>query len=98
MSEFLVGLYVAFSLVAIVFFLRFWRATRDSLFLFFSGALLIMALERVMLAFWPVHDEATSSFVYVLRLIAFSLIIWAMACKNRRGRVNPPAVVDNPSS
>jgi hypothetical protein len=84
MHEFFAGLYVAFSLVATVFLMKFWRDSRDSLFVKFAAALLLLALERVMLVGVSVTDEDGSNIVFVLRLIAFSLIIWAMIDKNLR--------------
>lgn len=82
MTDFLAGLYVAFSLVAIVFFLRFWRETTDILFLRFALALLILTGERIFLTIIPVEHEA-KSLIYLMRFFAFAMIIWAMIDKNR---------------
>ena len=86
MKMFLIGLYVAFSLVAIVFFIRFWRDTRDKLFLQLAMAFTILAAERTTLLIISVPREA-SSFIYVLRLVAFSIVIWALIDKNRRPKL-----------
>lgn len=83
MYSFLVGINVAFTLVAIVFFVRFWRDSRDSLFLRFATAFSILVMERIALMAVPVAREA-NSFVYLLRLAAFSLVIWALVDKNKK--------------
>ncbi len=86
MKMFLIGLYVAFSLVAILFFIRFWRDTRDKLFLQLAMAFTILAAERTTLLVISVPREA-SSFIYVLRLVAFSIVIWALVDKNKRPKI-----------
>lgn len=83
MAEFLTGLYAAFTLVAIAFFFRFWRESADKLFLKFAADLLLLAIERIVCVAIDIHNEATGS-VYLLRLGAFGLIIWAMIEKNKR--------------
>ena len=72
-------------LVAAVFFLKFWRRTRDPLFMPFAAAFSLLAVNQaVPLVFdIPREDQAP---VYLLRLAAFALIIWAILRKNlRRG-------------
>ena len=68
-------------LVAAVFFLKFWRRTRDPLFMTFAAAFSLLALNQaVPLVFdIPREDQAP---VYLLRLSAFALIIWAILRKN----------------
>jgi len=71
--------------VAALFFLRFWRQTRDSFFLFFAAAFAIDALARFVLGFAELSEE-TQPLVYGARLITFGLIIIAIIRKNRPGR------------
>jgi len=73
------------SLVAALFFLRFWLRSRDSFFLFFSAAFLIEAVSRVVLAFAQAGDEYEPLY-YLPRLLAFSLIALAVILKNRPRR------------
>jgi hypothetical protein len=71
-----------------LFFLRFWRQSRDRLFAFFSLSFLLLAANAVAGALLDVSDERRH-FIYVVRLIAFLLIIFAIWDKNRaapRGR------------
>jgi hypothetical protein len=67
--------------VASVFFLRFWTATRDRLFLAFAGAFALMALNQGLPALLNIPREEQSNF-YLLRLVAFLLIIGAIVAKN----------------
>lgn len=71
-------------LVAALFFLRFWRRSRDPFFLMFSLAFLIMGLNRLSLVAWHSGEQDTG--VYVVRLLAYSLLVAALAMKNRAPR------------
>lgn len=68
--------------VAGLFFLRFWRKTGDRLFLIFAMAFWMLAAERIILVLINQEDEVRT-FVYVIRLFAFVLILWAIFDKNR---------------
>lgn len=68
--------------VAGLFFFRFWRKTGDRLFLIFALAFWMLAAERVILVLMNQVDEIRT-FVYVIRLFAFVLILWAIFDKNR---------------
>jgi hypothetical protein len=66
-----------------LFFWRFWRQSRDSLFAFFSGAFALLGLSWSLLAlFSPTAESAP--YIYSLRLIAFVLIIGGTISKNRK--------------
>ncbi len=66
-----------------LFLFRFWRRTNDRLFLMFSAAFMIMMSERIVLVtIGSSHEFAP--FVYIVRLIAFLLIIVAIVDKNRK--------------
>jgi hypothetical protein len=68
--------------VAGLFFLRFWRETRDRLFLIFTGAFWLLGLQRLALAFSrDMVEEHTG--LYLIRLFAFVLILGAIVDKNR---------------
>ena len=68
--------------VAGLFFLRFWRETRDRLFLIFSGAFWILGIQRLALAFTRDMIEDHTA-LYLVRLFAFLLILAAIVDKNR---------------
>lgn len=82
------GAITAFYVIAGLFFLRFWRRTRDSLFVNFACAFWLLALNQglVTLGGW-VREEQT--WIYLLRLLAFLLIIVAIVRKNIGGRATP---------
>lgn len=68
--------------VAGLFFLRFWSGTRDRLFLFFTASFWLLALQRVALATLGEAFEDRSGF-YIVRLLAYILILVAIFDKNR---------------
>jgi hypothetical protein len=74
--------------VAGLFFLRFWRETRDRLFLIFSGAFWVLGIQRLVLAFTRDMVEDHTA-LYLVRLFAFLLILAAIVDKNRSG-AQPP--------
>lgn len=67
--------------VAALFFLRFWRRTKDGLFLAFAAAFLLMALNQALTSLLGLPQEERS-WIYLLRLAAFSLLIIAILRKN----------------
>jgi hypothetical protein len=66
-----------------LFFLRFWRRTGDRLFVAFSVAFWLLGLNQALLVLPNVRDEERS-WLYLLRLLAFALILLAVWQKNRR--------------
>lgn len=71
------------SLIAALFFLRFWTRTRDEFFLLFAAAFVIDAGSRFVLASVSVSDQPSEPFYYLPRLVMFGLIIAAVVRKNR---------------
>ena len=82
MVDFLSGVICAGSLTAALFFLRFWRQSGDRLFAIFSLAFVLLAVSRLLLAALDEANEART-WVYLLRLATFVLIIAAVVDKNR---------------
>jgi uncharacterized membrane protein len=78
MILFLSGVLTMGYLVAALFFLRFWRQTHDRLFGWFAAAFFILALHRVFVVAMP-----DSELGYVVRLLAFVVILAAIWDKNR---------------
>jgi hypothetical protein len=68
--------------VVVLFFVRFWRETRDRLFLIFAGAFSILGLQRLALVFSDTMVEDDTG-LYLVRLFAFLLILGAIVDKNR---------------
>jgi len=67
---------------AALFFLRFWRGTHDELFLAFAAAFFLLGIGQAILALGGVPDEQRS-WVYLVRLVAFLTILFAILRKNR---------------
>jgi hypothetical protein len=83
MNLFLYGVIFACSLTSTVLFFRFWRETRDRLFLYFAQCFALLGVERLTLAFLASDKEYS---VYLIRLVAFVLLIIAVVHKNRNRR------------
>jgi hypothetical protein len=75
------GLSAAGYAIAGVFFLSFWRKTRDSLFMAFALAFGLMTLNQAIPIVLGIPREEQSG-VYLLRAAAFVLIIVAILAKN----------------
>jgi uncharacterized membrane protein HdeD (DUF308 family) len=80
-EAFLLGVIATTSLTAGVFFLKFWRRTRDSLFLAFAIAFLIEGLNRIGFLL-TAHPNEGSPWIYLVRLVAFLIILGAILHKN----------------
>ncbi|WP_207485929.1 DUF5985 family protein [Arenibaculum pallidiluteum] len=78
---FLSGMITMGYVIAGIFFLKFWHRTRDSLFVIFSAAFLLLALNQAVLALGNIVREE-QSWIYLLRLAGFTLIIVAIIRKN----------------
>ena len=83
--NFAAGLLTTGYLIAGLFFLKFWRRTRDGLFAAFAAAFALMAVNQAVPVLFGIPDEALGG-VYLLRLAAFLLIIWAILRKNMASR------------
>lgn len=83
MDQLLMGAIAAGSLVAGLFFFRFWHRSRDSFFLFFALSFWLEAANRVALAVM-VGSREDGALIYSVRLVAYGLILLAIWQKNRR--------------
>jgi uncharacterized membrane protein HdeD (DUF308 family) len=80
---FLLGVIATTSILAGIFFLRFWKDTRDSLFLAFALAFFIEGVNRSFRIFFANPSEA-SPWVFLVRACAFLIILAGIVDKNRR--------------
>ena len=81
--DFLSGAVTLGFLLCGLHFLRFWKRSRDGLFLAFACAFWLLGLNQALIALANIPVEERS-WVYLLRLAAFVLIIAAIAAKNRK--------------
>lgn len=81
MTDLLTGAICMGSLVIALYFLRFWRDSGDRFFLYFAASFFIEGLHRLYSA---LHDAGAedSPLHYLIRLLAYGLILWAILEKN----------------
>jgi hypothetical protein len=84
-NRFLLGALVMACAAAGLFFLRFWRKTHDRLFAIFAVAFWLMGLNWLLLSFTKSDYEFRPA-LYLIRLLAFVLILYAILEKNRAKR------------
>jgi hypothetical protein len=89
MIEFMSGAVTLGFLMAALFFLRFWRRTSDRLFLAFSVAFALFALNQALAQWLGAADERVG-FTYLLRVLGFILILAAIIDKNLAGSARRP--------
>jgi Ca2+/Na+ antiporter len=82
MYEVYSGALMISCLVAGLFFLKFWKKTGDKLFRLFSFAFFLLSSERLILGYLGGRNEP-SPLLYLIRLSAFLIIIYAIYDKNR---------------
>jgi len=85
MYQFLNGATMVLSFVAALCFFKSATRTGDRLFYFFGAAFAALGADRLVLA-WINIPEGNEPQVYVLRLIAFLLILIGIVDKNRSRR------------
>jgi hypothetical protein len=83
---FISGMTTAGFLLAGLFFLKFWFRSRDILFFIFAAAFWLLAANQVLLVILNLPREE-QGWVYLLRLVAFALIVVAIIHKNLARRV-----------
>lgn len=83
LTLFLSGVVFATFTASGLFFLKFWKKTRESFFLFFAFACWAIAFERVHMVLIDRNGEVPT-WVYFFRLFAFFLILLATYQANRR--------------
>ena len=82
MTDFMLGGTAVACLAIALFFFRFWRQTADRLFATFAAAFLVFGVNRWILALTS-EDADGRVYAYVLRFLAFMLVVWGIVEKNR---------------
>ena len=83
--DFLSGAVALGFYVCGLYFLRFWKRTRDQLFLAFALAFALLGTGQSILALANIPTEERGS-IYLIRLAAFALILFAILRKNSSAR------------
>ena len=81
---FLSGMVTAGFLACGLYFARFWSRSRDFLFLAFTLAFWLMALNQALIVLVSEPSDS-QSWIYLLRVAAFVLIAIAIVRKNAGG-------------
>jgi uncharacterized membrane protein HdeD (DUF308 family) len=81
LEGFLLGMISTASLIAGMFFLKFWRDTRDSFFLWFAVFFLIEAGNRAAFLLLERPNEG-HPLMYLIRFVGFAAILIAIYRKN----------------
>lgn len=77
----LLGAVALACFMASLFFLRFWKTTRDRFFLFFSLSFFIEGTGRIMLGVIDYSNEQEPLF-YLVRVFSLLVILYAIIDKN----------------
>jgi len=89
LANFLSGVATTGFVLAGLFFFRFWRRTGDGLFVAFGIAFWLMALNQGLIVLSGIPREE-QSWLYLLRLAAFGLLIVAIIAKTFRPGPSKP--------
>ena len=81
MIDFLSGALTVAYVVGAVYFFQFWRRAPERLFLAFGVAFILLALNQLTVFVLGTDDER-GNYAYVLRVIAFVLIVVGIIEKN----------------
>ena len=91
LNSFLSGIYMITFLAAGLFFLKYYKASGDRFFALFAGACTVLSMERVVLLYLadpmaaqPLEIGPAQSWVFMFRLVAFMIILFAIVDKNKR--------------
>ncbi len=84
-DTFLLGFVTACSLVAVLFFLRFWRSTRDNLFLAFALFFAVQGGKHVFVVSLSDPSEGSLS-LSLVRLVSILVVLGAILWKNSVNR------------
>lgn len=90
LNAWLSGATVLAAGIIALFFLRYWRQTRDRLFLLFSLAFVLEGIQRTLL-FINLDGDPNAPHSYLIRLCEYLLILAAIVQKNRRRPSDPPS-------
>ena len=85
MNLLLLGAIAMANVVLALFFLRSWKQTQDSFFLFFALSFLVEGLNRAALGLSPNPNEGRPAF-YIIRFCSYVFILVAIVMKNRKTR------------
>ena len=83
MHEILVGGIAVAAFAAGLFFLRYWRSSNDLFFLFLMASFWLQSISHVVVGWTRSWNDDTPA-QYVVRILAYGLILLAIWSKNRK--------------
>jgi len=81
MHDFFLGVTVTLCVTIGLFFLRFWRKAKDRLFLAFAVSFWLLGVN--WLALLRANTDEPQTGLYVVRLVAFAVLLVGIWDKNR---------------
>jgi hypothetical protein len=81
-TDFIAGAIMIIFAAIGLFFWRFWQKSRDRFYIMFAAAFWILALNRTLTLWSPSSIDEGLPVYYIVRLIAFLLILSAVLDKN----------------
>ena len=81
MRDFLLGVTVTLCVMIGLFFLRFWRKSKDRLFLAFASSFWLLGVN--WMALLRANSDEPQTGLYVVRLVAFAGLLVGIWDKNR---------------
>ena len=87
----MLGAIMMAAFTASLFFLRFWKTTRDRFFLFFSISFGLEGFGRLLMGLYDFSEE-TVPLIYLIRLVSYLLILFAIVDKNRASKKVSPEI------
>lgn len=79
-ATFMQGAIMVCAFMSCLFFLRFWKMSKDRLFGWLAGSFFLLGLVRICLTF---SAEEQKTGLYWVRFVAFVIILVAIIDKNR---------------
>jgi Family of unknown function (DUF5985) len=79
---FLLGVLAMGDLIVAMFFLKYWKRTRDRFFFYFIVSFGVEVVCRYLLIYTTFNSES-EPLVYSLRLLSYAVILIGIADKNR---------------
>jgi hypothetical protein len=88
MIDFLSGAVTMAFLLIGVCFLKCWKRTRDRLFVFFAVSFGLFAVNQIALTLAHTPEER-SGYIYILRILGYCTILFAIVDKNTSATKKP---------
>lgn len=86
MQDMIIGATATACIAVGIFFVRYWKTTGDRFFLYFAASFWLQGVNRLHMGNSDASEEYRAAY-YLVRLLAYALILIAIWEKNRRRRL-----------